>query len=139
MFARGLLLSAAVAAALPVVADMSRTGPPPEGRPSPEDAAPVEPLYFTDVDIDAMLRAPVVGRDGKVVGSVAEVAVAATGRITGAIVRVSGGELGVTGTRITVAMDHLRLRETGHSGRETYVLQDRRPRAQVLAGTSAQG
>ena len=114
MLTRLTMIASALAVSLP------GTGTPP--APAPEPAAmragapsylPQDRLYFTTVDIDALMRAPVVDRDDRIVGSVAELMVGATGRITDAVVRLSGGTLGVTGKRVIVGFDEMKVEDRG--------------------------
>ncbi|MDF0600840.1 hypothetical protein P1J78_08865 [Psychromarinibacter sp. C21-152] len=86
------------------------------------DIVPDDRLYFTTVDVDAMMRAPVIDPQDRVVGSVAELMVSGTGQITDAVVRLTGGPLGLSGERIVVGFDRLTVKDTGAPGDETYVL-----------------
>lgn len=96
-------------------ASMSGSLERPEGEYLPTDR-----LYFTTVDVDALMRAAVIDPQDQVVGSVAELMVSGTGQITDAVVRLSGGPLGVSGERVVISFDELKVENIGQQGFANY-------------------
>ncbi|WP_172300287.1 hypothetical protein [Pseudoruegeria sp. HB172150] len=92
---------------------------------------PEDRLYFTEVDVDALMRAVVVDNRDKVVGSVAELVVSDTGQITDAVVRLTGGLLGVSGDRVKVSFDRLQVEERGGVELKSFVVHAEQSREEL--------
>ena len=131
MLTRAFILASAVLVQTPATTDDSSdaevipaalsTTVAPDVAPSVE-FLPDTALTFTGLDIDALMRAAVIDANDQVVGSVAEVMVSGTGRITDAVVRLTGGPLGLTGERVVISFDDLQVEDAGGDGVEAYIV-----------------
>jgi sporulation protein YlmC with PRC-barrel domain len=133
MLTRTILLAAALTVQMPGAVE---TATKPADTFTEESAArwvDHDRLYFYDIDVDALMRARVIDRDGQVVGSVAELMVSGSGRITDAVVRLTGGMLGVTGEQVTVSFDALQIEDAGANGHASFVLHAEQTQQEIAA------
>ncbi|WP_425051254.1 PRC-barrel domain-containing protein [Psychromarinibacter sp. S121] len=138
MLTRAFILASAVMVQAPAVIDDSVE---PELVPAaasttaiPEiEFLPETALTFTGLDVDALMRAAVIDRNDRVVGSVAELMVSGTGRITDAVVRLTGGPLSLTSEKVVIGFDDLKVEDAGDAGVEAYVVHAALDKASIDA------
>ncbi len=137
MLTRAILIAAAFTVQLPGAVETATIPAEPttsmETAAAPTQWVDADRLYFYDIDVDALMRARVVDRDGQVVGSVAELMVSGTGQITDAVIRLTGGMLGVSGDQVTVSFDALQVEDAGINGHASFVVHADQSQQEIAA------